>query len=70
MTKKHLNFGQGLDFLKFRQGNRGENEGNRRKTQENLRKKKENRKIEQTLVRNFEIETLISYVQKFLIEPF
>ena len=38
MNKKHLNFGQGLEFLKFGQGNRGPNQQNRRKTEEKIRK--------------------------------
>ena len=38
MSKKHLNFGQGLEFLKFGQGNRGLNQQNQRKTQETIRK--------------------------------
>ena len=44
LSKKHFNFGQGLDFLKFRQGNRGENERNRGNKKENLRKNKEKRR--------------------------
>ena len=40
LSKKHLNFGQGLEFLKFGQGNRGLNEQNRRKTKETIRKNK------------------------------
>ena len=38
LNKKHLNFGQGLEFLKFGQGNRGPNQQNRRKTEEKIRK--------------------------------
>ena len=38
LNKKHLNFGQGLEFLKFGQGNRGLNLQNRRKSTENIRK--------------------------------
>ena len=38
MSKKHLNFGQGLEFLKFGQGNRGPNQQNRRKAEEKIRK--------------------------------
>ena len=37
LTKKHLKFGQGLDFLKFGQGNRGPDQQNRRKTKEAIR---------------------------------
>ena len=44
LSKKHLNFGQGLEFLKFGQGNRGPNQQNRRKTQEKIRKNEENRR--------------------------
>ena len=44
MDKKHLNFGQGLEFLKFGQGNRGPNQQNRRKTDEKIRKNEENRR--------------------------
>ena len=29
LSKKRVNFGQGLDFLKFSEGSRGENEENR-----------------------------------------
>ena len=47
LDKKHLIFGQGLKFLKFGHGNRGENEQNRRNNQENPRKdKKTQRKID------------------------
>ena len=38
LNKKHLNFGQGLEFLKFGQGNRGPNQQNRRNTEEQIRK--------------------------------
>ena len=38
LSKKHLNFGQGLEFLKFGQGNRGLNHQNRSKTKETIRK--------------------------------
>ena len=41
MSKKHLNFGQCLEFLKFGQGNRGLNQQNRRKSKEKIRKHKE-----------------------------
>ena len=44
LSKKHLNFGQGLEFLKFGQGNRGPNQQNRRKTLEKIRKNEENRR--------------------------
>ena len=37
LNKKHLNFGQGLEFLKFGQGNRGLNQQHRRKTKETIR---------------------------------
>ena len=37
LNKKHLNFGQGLEFLKFGQGNRGLNQQNQRKTEETIR---------------------------------
>ena len=39
LSKKHLHLGQGLEFLKFGQGNRGLNQRNRRKTKESIRKK-------------------------------
>ena len=42
LSKKHLNFGQGLEFLKFGQGNRGPNQQNGRSTKE---KKEKPRKI-------------------------
>ena len=42
LSKKHLNFGQGLEFLKFGQGNRGPNQQNRRKTEEKIRKNEGN----------------------------
>ena len=38
LNKKHLNFGQGLEFLKFGQGNRGLNQQIRRKSKELIRK--------------------------------
>ena len=38
LSKKHVKFDQGLDFLNFCQGNRDENEQNRGKNQEHLRK--------------------------------
>ena len=38
LNKKHINFGQGLEFLKFGQGNRGPNQQNRRKAEEKIRK--------------------------------
>ena len=41
LSKKHVNFGQGLDFLKFSQGNRGQNQENQRKHEENQRKNEE-----------------------------
>ena len=37
LNKKHLHFGQGLEFLKFGQGNRGLNQQIRRKSKETLR---------------------------------
>ena len=40
LNKKHLNFGQGLEFLKFGQGNRGLNQQNRRKSKETIRNNK------------------------------
>ena len=40
LSKKHLNFGQGLEFLKFGQGNRDPNQQNRRKTTEKHYKNK------------------------------
>ena len=44
LNKKHLNFGQGLEFLKFGQGNRGPNQQNRRKTEEKIRKNEGNQR--------------------------
>ena len=44
MNKKHLNFGQGLEFLKFGQVNRGPNQQNRRKTEEKIRKNEGNQR--------------------------
>ena len=38
LNKKHLNFGQGLEFLKFGQGDRGPNKQNQRKTEGKIRK--------------------------------
>ena len=47
LSKKHQNFGQGLEFLKFGQGNRDPNQQNRRKTEDNIRKNEEKqRKID------------------------
>ena len=40
MSKKHLNFGQGLEFLKFGQGNRGLNQQNQRKSKDTARNSK------------------------------
>ena len=40
LNKKHLNFDQGLEFLKFGQGNRGLNQQNRRKSKETIRNNK------------------------------
>ena len=37
LNKKHLNFGQGLEFLKFGQGNRGLNQQIQRKSKEHIR---------------------------------
>ena len=37
LNKKHLNFDQVLEFLKFGQGNRDLNQENRRKTKEAIR---------------------------------
>ena len=39
LNKKHLNFGKGLEFLKFGQGNRGLNQQIRRKSKETIRNK-------------------------------
>ena len=44
LSKKHVNFGQGLEFLKFGQGNRGPNQQNRRKTEEKIRKNEGNQR--------------------------
>ena len=50
LSKKHLNFGQGLEFLKFGQGNRGPNQQNRRKAKEHIRKSKEKqRQLDKTI---------------------
>ena len=40
LSKKHLNFGQGLEFLKFGQGNRGLNQQNRRQSKDTMRTNK------------------------------
>ena len=37
LTKKHVNFGQGLEFVKFGQGNRGLNQQHRRTSKETIR---------------------------------
>ena len=39
LNKKHLNFGQGLEFLRFGQETRGLNQQNRRKSKETIRNK-------------------------------
>ena len=44
LNKKHVKFDQGLNFLIFYQGNRGENQEITRKNQENIRKNEENLK--------------------------
>ena len=49
-SKKRLNFGQGLEFLKFGQGNRGPNQQNRRQTEEAIRN---NEEIQQTIDKKF-----------------
>ena len=38
LSKKHLDFDQGMEFLKFGQGNRGPNQQHRRKTEETIKK--------------------------------
>ena len=38
LSKKHVKFGQGLDFLRFSEGNRGENDENRRKNNDKSKK--------------------------------
>ena len=49
LSKKHLNFGQGLDCLNFSQGNRRESEENLGSTQEKIRENEENqRQIDKT----------------------
>ncbi len=35
LSKKYLNFGKGLDFLKFSERNRSENDENQREIEEN-----------------------------------
>ena len=55
-----VSFGQGLDFLKFSEGNRRENEENRR----------ECRKNEELSRKNFDIQDLISYLNNFLLRIF
>ena len=59
LNKKHLNFGQGLEFLKFGQGNRGLNQQHQRKTKETIRTNEGKRGKS---IRQFEVETLISYL--------
>ena len=44
LDKKHVKFDQGLNFLIFYQGNRGENQTKREKNHEKIRKNKENLK--------------------------
>ena len=44
LSKNRLNFGQGLEFLKFGQGNRGLNQPKRRKSKEAIRKNDGQRK--------------------------
>ena len=61
LNKKHVNFGQGLDFLNFGQGNRGLNQQNRWTTKEIIRKL--TRENEEKSIRKFEFETLISYTK-------
>ena len=39
LSKKHLNLGQGLEFLKFGPGNRGPNQQNQRKNKRTYNKK-------------------------------
>ena len=52
LSKKHLNFGQGLEFLKFGQGNRGLNEQNRIDIEEN---KRNNKDKQRTIDKNFRV---------------
>ena len=50
LNKKHLHFGQGLEFLKIGQGNRGLNQLNRRTTKDTIRNTKgKRRKIDQKI---------------------
>ena len=58
LNKKHLNFGQGLEFLKFGQGNRDLDQQNRRKSKEIIRTTRENDK---TSIRTLEFEARVSY---------
>ena len=57
LSTKHPNFGQGLEFLKFGQGNRGLNQQHRRQTKETVEKTKESKC---TSVRKIDTETLMS----------
>ena len=50
LSKKHLNFGQGLEFLKFGQGTRGLNQQHRRQSKKTMRKPEGKRgKIDKTI---------------------
>ena len=49
VNKKHLNFGQGLEFLKVGQGNRGLNQQNHMKNKGHHKKQRgETREIDKT----------------------
>ena len=55
LNKKHLNFGQGLDFLNISEGNRRPNEENRRENDETART------IKEQSMKHIEIQGLICY---------
>ena len=59
LSKKHLKFDQGLDFLKSSEGNRFKNEGNRREIQEKVWKTKE------ISIKKIEIESLLSFLKNY-----
>ena len=44
-VKKHVKFDQGLEFLLFTQGNRGQIEEKQKKNKETIRKREENLRI-------------------------
>ena len=71
LSKKHLNFGQDLEFLNFPHWNRGLNQQNRRHTEEHIRNNEENRRSFDKKFRDREPYFLLklSYQRKTVYSP-